>query len=33
MQDQTSYNSLWFLMARSLSGEATSVEEEQLSQH
>lgn len=32
MQDQTSHNSLWFLMARSLSGEATALEEEQLRQ-
>jgi len=32
MQDQTSHNSLWFLMARSLSGEATALEEEQLHQ-
>ncbi|QEC67909.1 DUF4974 domain-containing protein [Panacibacter ginsenosidivorans] len=32
MQDQTSNNGLWFLIARSLSGEATSVEEEQLRQ-
>lgn len=32
MQDQTSHNSLWFLMARSISGEATAFEEEQLQQ-
>jgi transmembrane sensor len=32
MHDQTSHNSLWFLMARSLSGEATALEEEQLRQ-
>jgi len=32
MQDQPSHNSLWFLMARSLSGEATAFEEEQLRQ-
>lgn len=32
MPDQTSHNSIWFLMARSLSGEATALEEEQLRQ-
>lgn len=30
MQDQPSHNDLWFLMARSLSGESTTIEEEQL---
>lgn len=30
MQDQPSHNSLWFLMSRSLSGEATPLEEQQL---
>jgi transmembrane sensor len=32
MQDQSLHNSLWFLMARSLSGEANSFEEEELRQ-
>jgi len=32
MQDQPTHNSLWFLMARSLSGEATAEEQEQLMQ-
>lgn len=32
MQDQPTHNSLWFLMARSLSGEATLHEQEQLMQ-
>ena len=32
MQNQPSHNSLWFLMARSLSGECTAFEEEQLKQ-
>src|SRR6476659_7171661 len=32
MQDQSSHNSVWFLMARSLSGEANSFEEEELQQ-
>lgn len=30
MQDQPSHNDLWFLMSRSLSGESTAIEEEQL---
>ncbi|CAN5680364.1 FecR family protein [soil metagenome] len=30
MQDQPSHNDLWFLMARSLSGESTAFEDEQL---
>lgn len=30
MQDQPSHNDLWFLMARSLSGESTTIEEQQL---
>jgi len=32
MQNQPSHNSLWFLIARSLSGETTALEEEQLNE-